>query len=332
MTPVSQQEPLRISFVAAGDNLIHEPIYSYHEGFDYSDLYASVRPLIETADVAYVNQESICGGEELGLSGRFPRFNSPSGILDALAASGFDWVGTANNHTLDFGAEGVLSQLARIEELGLTQSGTAASPSAAQQPTVILVQGVRIGLANYTLSTNGIVGPPGSEYLVATLTPRSSGLQFEDGADQASFLAPPLSPASTLRLLTDLRQLEAVSDLQIVSMHWGEEGDHMPNAQQRALARLLADNGVDAIIGSHPHVVQPLEFIATAQGAQVPVAWSLGNFLSAQQQPEELRGALAHWTFVYDPQTGETKIEDARLVAIHTRISADDHGYFVSPG
>ncbi len=287
--PVQQEQPeeekviiekdREVSFLAAGDNLIHGLIYySGDQGdgsYSFDRMYERVSDEISSADIAYLNQETICGGTQLGLQS-YPTFNSPYEILDSVAAAGFDWISTSSNHSMDVGEEGILSQLSHLEELPqLIQTGTNASADEAKEYKVIEKNGVKIGLLSYTYGLNGFALPDGKEYLV--------NLIDED------------------RIREDMKVLNQISDVQVVSMHWGVEYQFEENEEQRALAQLLSDEGADVIIGTHPHVLQPMEVLKGEEGNETLVMYSLGNFVSAQDVNSRMLGGMAKWTLVYHP-------------------------------
>ena len=287
--PVQQEQPeeekviiekdREVSFLAAGDNLIHGLIYySGDQGdgsYSFDRMYERVSDEISSADIAYLNQETICGGTQLGLQSN-PTFNSPYEILDSVAAAGFDWISTSSNHSMDVGEEGILSQLSHLEELPqLIQTGTNASADEAKEYKVIEKNGVKIGLLSYTYGLNGFALPDGKEYLV--------NLIDED------------------RIREDMKELNQISDVQVVSMHWGVEYQFEENEEQRALAQLLSDEGADVIIGTHPHVLQPMEVLKGEEGNETLVMYSLGNFVSAQDVNSRMLGGMAKWTLVYHP-------------------------------
>lgn len=287
--PVQQEQPeeekviiekdREVSFLAAGDNLVHGLIYySGDQGdgsYSFDRMYERVSDEISSADIAYLNQETICGGTQLGLQS-YPTFNSPYEILDSVAAAGFDWISTSSNHSMDVGEEGILSQLSHLEELPqLIQTGTNASADEAKEYKVIEKNGVKIGLLSYTYGLNGFALPDGKEYLV--------NLIDED------------------RIREDMKELNQISDVQVVSMHWGVEYQFEENEEQRALAQLLSDEGADVIIGTHPHVLQPMEVLKGEEGNETLVMYSLGNFVSAQDVNSRMLGGMAKWTLVYHP-------------------------------
>jgi poly-gamma-glutamate synthesis protein (capsule biosynthesis protein) len=290
-----------ITFLAAGDNLIHAAVYraaaTSGGGFDFAALYQPVAPLVAQADIAFVSQETVCGGVKLGLHD-YPQFNSPLEVIDALADTGFNWIGTASNHVLDRGPVAIRAQLQRIAaDPRLTSTGTHACRSDAQQPTLLNVKGLRVGLASYSYGLNGYSLPTGQEYLVDLL--------------------------DRDRVVKDLTELATVSDIMTVSVHWGVEYSSAVSDEQREWAQLFADLGVDVVIGTHPHVVQPVKFITGKNGNQTLVFYSLGNFLSAQNQLPCVLGALGTWTINYDARTDAKQLCDVRIRPIVTHIETE---------
>lgn len=288
----SVPQPKTVSFLAAGDDLIHGLIYEsgrQEDGsYDFRPMYARVKPQIEAADVAVINQETVCGGSELGLSS-YPAFNSPYEILDALADAGVDWITTSTNHAFDFGEQAILNQLGHVRENypQMMVTGTHDSAEDAKTMRVLQRNGVRIGLLSYTNGLNGLSLPEGKEYLV-------------DLIDEEKIAA-------------DVASLSEVSDIQVVGMHWGTEYQFAPDDRQRELAQWLSDQGVDVIIGTHPHVLQPIQMITGEKGNETLVFYSLGNFVSAQDVNSRMLGAMAKWNMIYDPQDGHVAIEDVRV-------------------
>ncbi|MCL1895103.1 MAG: CapA family protein [Clostridiales bacterium] len=309
-TAAARVNPPTVSFICVGDNLIHEQIWRSRSKeadgrYDFSGLYAPVKELVTAADVAFVNQETVCGGEALTLSD-WPQFNSPQEILDALAKTGFTWISTANNHALDRGEEGIQAQLDYLSKTkGVVSTGTHATRKDSATPRVITVNGVRVGLASYTFGTNGIAPPPGKEYLV-------------DVADEAKIRA-------------DLDVLAQKSDVQVVAMHWGDEGSLEPSDTQRGLAQMLADSGVDVVVGTHPHVFQAPVFLEGAGGNRTLVYYSLGNFMSSQAEPDRMLGAMAYFEIEYDAAAGEIRFLAAGALPLVTHISSDYQAYGVYP-
>ena len=282
-----KEETKEVSFLAVGDNLIHGAIYYYGDQgdgiYNIDGVYARTKQDISAADVAYINQETICGGTSLGLSS-YPVFNGPYEVLDAVANAGFDWISTCSNHSMDKGEQGIRNQLAYLEKLPLVETGTHQNEDDTKNYRVIEKNGLRIGLLSYTYGLNGFVLPEGKSYLV-------------DLIDEE-------------RIQQDVENISEISDIQIVSMHWGEEYQFAPNEEQTQLAQMLTDLGVDVIIGSHPHVLQPVEQLTGKNGNETLVWYSLGNFVSAQDVNYRMLGGMARWKCVYDPNDQSVHFED----------------------
>jgi poly-gamma-glutamate synthesis protein (capsule biosynthesis protein) len=296
-------EPARVTFAAVGDNLIHGAVYTAaqtSDGYDFTDMYAPCKSYIEGVDIAYINSETICAGEQFGLQS-YPMFNGPTEVLDAVAWAGFDWISTASNHAMDMGEEGILAQLEHIGTLPLVQTGTHESQAAADTPTTIERNGVVFGLASFTYGLNGMVEPDGKDYLI-------------DDIDYDLMTA-------------QIARLKEVADVLIVSIHAGEEYVYEPNSQQLEVAQFLADQGVSVVIGTHPHVINPTRMITGANGNQTLVIYSLGNFLSAQDDPPRMLGEMARWTITYDRATQAIGIEEVELWPTVTHIEPGYSGF-----
>ena len=214
--------------------------------YDFSPVFRYVRPLIERADLAVANLETTLS-KEPPYSG-YPRFRSPASLAEAMRSAGVDVALTANNHALDCGAEGVRATLQTLDDCGLMHTGTSVD-SLYGAPLWVDCQGVRIAILNYTFSTNGIARPDG---VVVNMIDRE-------------------------RIAADLQECLS-ADVCVVCLHWGVEYAVTPNREQRALASWLRDQGVDIIVGSHPHTVQRVEC-----DGECTVIYSLGNFVSNQR-------------------------------------------------
>ncbi|MDD7346816.1 CapA family protein [Helicobacter equorum] len=257
-----------LKIVMVGDALLHKSVYddAFKQGrYDFAPMLESIAPLVESYDVRFYNQETILGGTQLGLS-TYPNFNSPQEFGDAMLALGFNLVSLANNHTLDRGEKGVRAMLEywRTKEHSISDLLTAGSYESKQSrttPRIMHKNGITYTMLAYTYGTNGIPLPEGKEYLVNVYTKQM--------------------------LLEDIKAVRDKVDVLIVSMHWGIEYETTPSKEQREFARLLANNGVDIIIGNHPHVIQPIEIIDNTF-----VAYSLGNFISGQKGLAKNIGAL----------------------------------------
>jgi poly-gamma-glutamate synthesis protein (capsule biosynthesis protein) len=245
--------PSFLTIVASGDLLIHSQIQNRAdalrgEGYDFRPFFARIRPLVRRADLAVCHAETPIGA---GPPSSYPLFNSPAALARAIAWTGWDACTVASNHALDRGQEGVAATLRALERAGVRHAGTARSRSESLRTTFLEARGVRIALLSYTYGTNGLPLP--HPWSVNLISPR--------------------------RIAGDARRARGRgADLVLAGFHWGHEYVHAPSSGQRALARFLLRRGiVDAIVGQHAHVVQPIERIRGRF-----VVYGEGNLVSAQ--------------------------------------------------
>ncbi len=258
------------TMVGAGDVLLHDTVYQdFHSGgteYDFTDLFKDVKEYISPADFAFVNQESNIGGAQLGVSS-YPNFNSPYEIVDTLKATGFNMFARANNHTLDKGVSGVESASKHYDSLAdIIHAGATDSQEKRDIIQVLDRNGIKVSLLSYTYGFNGHILPEDKPYL--------GNLFDEEQAEE------------------DIKKAKEVSDVIVVSMHWGSEYMSTPSELQQEQAMWLADQGVHIIMGHHPHVLQPIEMIETEGGHETLVVYSLGNFVSGQQGIEKNVGGI----------------------------------------
>ncbi len=297
-----------LSLIMVGDCLIHGAIYddakTTNGSYDFSKMLELVKPIIQSYDLAFYNQESILGGVELGLSS-YPRFNAPKEVGDAFLDLGFNLVSLANNHTLDKGKEGIYSSLDywRNKENIMT-AGSYSSEENRITPNIMEKNGITYALLAYTTTTNGLNTFKDEPYLITV---------YDEELVKA-----------------DIERLRDKVDLLMVSMHWGEEYTHTPTTEQKDIAEYLASLNVDIVIGHHPHVVQPIDFIDDTM-----VIYSLGNFIASQYGINKLTGLMAGITVkktTIDNQTTITLEEPtAQLVYVDSKITSYRHDYKLYP-
>lgn len=241
------------------------------KGYDYTACFSRVQQEISAADIAVANLEVTLAGKNY--SG-YPLFCAPDSYLQAIKAAGFDVLLTANNHCLDRGAQGLRRTNLMLDSLGLYHLGTYNSPQARRghDPLLIEKKGFRIALLNYTYGTNGFPTPAG------TVVNRIDKPQMLADIETARALHP---------------------DLLIACLHWGEEFHSLPSQEQRDLAEWLIAHGVNHVIGSHPHVLQPMELHRhpVDSGAAHVVVYSLGNYISGMYERTKDGGAMVKLTF-----------------------------------
>jgi len=259
----------KITLGAVGDVLIHPPVYQdafNGAGYNFAPIFEQVKPLLEKPDILTANQESMLGGVELGLSG-YPLFNSPQQVANALVDAGVDIVSTANNHALDKGEKGIHSESAYLDQLGLPHVGSYSTERDRQKLRIMNKNGIRIAFIAYTYGTNGIPLPKGKEFLVNIIDKKT--------------------------MKSEIARAKSNADVVVMSLHWGNEYERIPTNEQRDVAQFLANEGVDIIFGSHPHVLQPMEWMKTKDGRKTFVIYSLGNFISGQQGDYKDIGGIA---------------------------------------
>lgn len=278
--PTKENPRVDINLMMIGDILAHEGVYNsgkYPDGtYNYDHLFTHILSDIEESDIAIVNQEVVLGGVELGLSG-YPCFNSPVELGDALATAGFNVVLHATNHALDKGSIGLDNTMSfwKTQHPEIAVLGIHETQEDYDNNNVYIYEqeNVRIAILNYTYGTNGIPLPSGREYIVNLMT--------EDTQD---------------KIASDIAYAKENADFVIVCPHWGTEYVYTPDSSQKYWAQFFADNGVDLVIGTHPHVIEPVEWVQGSDGHFMLVYYSLGNFVSNQDRIPRMLGAMAKVT------------------------------------
>jgi poly-gamma-glutamate synthesis protein (capsule biosynthesis protein) len=275
----------RLSLVFAGDIMGHdEQITGAHNPetgqYDYEPTFRLIRPFIEQADIAIANLEvTLAGPPYKG----YPQFSSPDALALAIRDAGFDIMLLANNHALDRGQAGFIRTLLVLDSLQLLHTGTFPDPVSHNQqyPLILEKNSIRIALLNYTYGTNGITIP--KPFIINRI--------------------------DTFVIRRDLEKAkQAHPDFIIVTIHWGEEYQRIENPAQQKLASYILKHGAHAIIGSHPHVVQPIRYYPAADSTkQYLVVYSLGNFVSNQRARYKDGGIVVKINLI--KTAGETRLE-----------------------
>ena len=306
---VSAAQSGEVNIIMVGDILLHDGIEKcalQDDGtYDYSEVFRHTRSVIEAADMAIVNQEVIIGGKELRVSG-YPSFNAPYEIADELAETGFDVICHATNHALDRGKSGIENCLEYWRENHPDVETVGIYTSREERDDICIYEknGIKIAVLNYTYGTNGIPLPQGMPYAVDVLDEK--------------------------RVIADLADAEEAADITIVCPHWGTEYDHGISAMQKKWTKVFAENGADLIIGTHPHVIEPVEVYETDDGRRVPVYYSLGNFInwtsgSGKGVADRMLGLMADVT-VEKEADGETLIKDYGVRPLVAHVESEVNG------
>lgn len=285
-----------VTIAAAGDVIMHagprKAGFNEETGiYDFSGIFDEIKGEIQSADFGMINLETTLAGKEQKYTG-YPRFNSPDEIADALKNAGFNIITTANNHTLDRNAHGVLRTLKVLKEKRLIPLGTYESQDDSKKLLTLDKNGIKITFLAYTYGTNGIPVPKDMPYIVNIIDEQ--------------------------KILSDLEKAREVSDAIVVYLHYGDEYQRTPSKFQKDLSYKILENGADIIVGSHPHVIQPSEVykqeMSDGQIVKKYIAYSLGNFVSGQRFPYTEEGNILKFTFEKDLENGETYLKDVNEI------------------
>lgn len=299
--PQDKTNSFRMSI--AGDYIIYDTMYANANqiaggnGYDFSPMVEKLSTFTKNCDLNYYNQETILAGSKLGVSS-YPAFVSPEEAGDAMINLGYNLVSTATNHALDGGEDGILSSCNYWSDKdGVYMTGTFNNQEARDEIVIRECNGITYSMLNYTYATNGIPVPDGKDYLV-NIWP--TDLAINDPENDAEY------QAYKQQVKKDIDAARDKVDFLIVCIHAGIEYAQDESAYQQDMAKFLADNGVNLVIGTHPHVIEPAEYIGDTL-----VYYSMGNLLCAQMQDEyynKVTSILATMTVRKENVNGETKI------------------------
>ncbi len=311
-TPPKPQEK-RVSVLAVGDNIIHEAVYvdaakRAADGvkYDFLPMYSGVADEIAAADIAFINHESPLAGENYGISG-YPTFNSPREAGQALVDAGFDVINLANNHILDKKIAGARATVEYVQSLPVTELGVYLDKKDYENIRVTEVNGIRIGWVSFCAESNNPYNPSSADIIMPLMNDDSAIAERIKAADSAS-------------------------DFVIVSAHWGKDGAAQITAEQKRLAKIMADAGADVILGHHPHILQSVEWVTSSSGKKTLTAYSLGNFLSSQLYANNMVGGMLTFDVVMD-DSGNCKLEKAVMnIAVNhysgKKDASQDYGVY----
>ena len=274
--PAADTEPLpekRISVALCGDDIIYQAGFTdakkRSDGtkeYNFLPNYQYVQSVIESADIAFVNQETLMAGEEYKYSD-YPQFNSPRDLLYDLRTVGFDVISIANNHMLDMGTSGLESTIQFYKSFDdITMVGGYESEQDFMTPRIVERNGIKIAFVAFTYSTNG----------------------YSVRGDSTTYI-PYINDNDIERSIALAKES---ADMVFVSMHWGVENSFTPSEEQKRVAQLIADCGADLIIGHHPHVIQPVEWLTGENGNKTLCIYSLGDFVAVMQRASNMLGAV----------------------------------------
>lgn len=309
LSPPPEPEQLRLRFSAVGDNLIHNGIYlqaatrAAGNGYDFNYVYENLRYFFEDFDVNWINQETLVNNELP--PDTYPCFSTPGELGQAAYDAGWRVFALSNNHTYDKLAAGVSATMRYWEGMpdDVVTPGLFTNNEDDSGIKLHTVNGITLAYVSYTEHTNGIPTPSGTEAWVV----------YTDERDVME---------------RQIRRATELADAVVAGVHWGVEGSHVVTDAQRALAADFANWGATVVIGTHPHVVQPVEWVQSEDGRDVLVAYSLGNFLSAQSAAENMVGMALCFelaqTVQPNGQRGTVTVEE---VQVHPTVTHYDANY-----
>ncbi len=293
LEPIPEPEPsfeeYDITIMAVGDNLMHMGIVSTGRqddgSYNFDCLYTDISDYLAVSDIKIINQETIFGGNDKGFSG-YPYFNSPTEVGDAIVNAGFNVVLQSTNHTADQGSEGMDNAIAYWNTHPEMLVCGLHSPEESDPPLpVITIKDKTFAILNYTYGPNmGSVPKDWRGYfdILCEYDESNGSINYQN-----------LNP----KVLEDIRQADTFADAVIVCPHWGTEYATTPSSYQKSWALEMAQAGADVIIGTHPHVPEPIETITADNGNTCLCYYSLGNYVSTQQDKNSMLEGLAFITY-----------------------------------
>ena len=298
-------ETTEVTVSAIGDMLIHRRVYNdakTDSGYDFMPMLQHVEKYLNDTTITFANQETMIGGEELGLS-TYPTFNSPKAVGDALKEIGVNVVSLANNHTLDRGEEVIQSAIRHWETIDMMYVGAYKDEVDRNNLRIFQTdEGISVAFLAYTYGTNGIPVPEGRDFLVNLIDKELMASEIKEAKKQA--------------------------DVIILSLHFGNEYERYPSEEQKDLVQFAADQGVHAVLGHHPHVLQPIDWVESENGNQTFVVYSLGNFLSGQDKLYRQIGGIVKFTIRKVSVVGKDRIEIVEPKFLPTYVSMENNSNY----
>lgn len=298
--PEPEPEPISIRITAAGDNLLHNTVSMASAlpegGYDFYPIYENIQKIIEGSDIAFINQEVMLTGEVSA----YPNLAAPAENADGLIQTGFNVINLATNHTLDKGMKGLETCLENVHARPFKAVlGAFRTEEESKQLCILEKQGIRFGFLSYTYGLNGYQLPADKPWKVSLI---------DEG-----------------KITADLEAIRPECDYLIVSMHWGNEYQTSESDYQTRLAQLLCDGGADLIIGTHPHVLQPLKWLEREDGHKTLCAYSLGNFISNQHKRVTMLGGILEVELLFEEDGTLLEITSAGVIPTVTHYKK---GYY----
>lgn len=317
-TQPTKQGSTTATLMCAGDNLIHKAIFTQAKSrggsaYDFSYAYEGVADIIKKADIAFLNQETVIVPSKEASS--YPLFNSPPELLDEMIGLGFNVFNQSTNHVMDKGLSGALEDYELFHSKdGILLTGLYKTWDEMFIPQTMTKNDITFSFVGFTEYLNGLVVPSDSDLGLIYLTDtRHTQEELYD---------------SMQKMIDAAKQ---ASDIVCVSMHWQNEDITVPDESQKEITQKLVDMGADIIIGTGPHVLQPIEFIEREDGSKTLVIWSLGNFISTQANKPNLLSGIADITVKKDYATDNTYVDSVSFIPTVTHYGASRSNVRIIP-
>ena len=304
---------ITVNMLAVGDNLVQTYVYLAAQAqsadgvsYNFAPLYENIKPIVQAADVAVINQETLICGGDYEVSGSNFNFNSPVELGDAMVDVGFDIFTIANNHMLDKTIYGLESSLdywdGMMQKYPILAVGAYRNEEDQNRIRVQEVNGMKIAYLAYTEHLNG--------YSI----PADSPIRIGDTEDEAL-------------IERQIKEAKEIADAVVVAAHWGTEDTHIVRDDVKELAQKMVNWGADVILGSHPHTAQTMEYLEREDGTMGFVYYSLGNFISAQTDNFNMIGEMGTFDLVKDGATGKVSVLNVGCIPVITHY---DNGNFAN--
>ncbi|MHC1776219.1 MAG: CapA family protein [Lentimicrobium sp.] len=307
---INAPDSTSVTLLFAGDIMQHGPqieaAWSDEDSlYDYHPCFGFIKPIVSGFDIAIANLEVTLAGKPYT---GYPQFSAPDELAVAVQDAGFDVLATANNHCCDRGKAGLIRTISVLDSLGIMRTGTFLDSADFRDhhPLILKKNSITIALLNYTYGTNGL---PVHEPTIVSMIDSN-------------------------KVINDLKSARKPDvDFIIVFFHWGNEYQSQPSSEQEAIARLCRMNGADAVIGSHPHVIQPMEYFApdTLNPTGHLLVYSLGNYVSNQRDRYKDGGAMIGFTLTKTWNKKTVSHPEYHLTWVHTPYENGKKQYYILP-
>lgn len=308
---------ITVNMLAVGDNLVQTYVYLAAQAqsadgvsYNFAPLYENVKPMVQAADVAVINQETLICGDGYEITGSGLNFNSPPILGEAMVDLGFDVFTMANNHVLDKGIDGLASCLDYWDGMKsrypIMTVGVYRDEADQNVIRVQEVKGMKIAYLSYAEHLNGYEIPADSPIRIG----KTDNLALME---------------------RQIKEAKQIADAVVVAMHWGAEDTNVVREDLPGLAQQLVEWGADVILGTHSHTAETMQYIQRSDGTMGFVFYSLGNFISAQTDNFNVVGEMGSFDLVKDGMTGAVSVLNVGVMPVITHYGPEFSGLKLYP-